>query len=1113
MIGGIALLLGLLSWLMWPNGENKGNLKYVDGIAVDQPSKDAKPRTVLWEKPRLLLGENEESVNQYDPTLSADELTLIFVRGRAHPDVGADLYQVRRISVTESWGVPELLSGEINTAHDEIGPELSPDGRWLFFASDRPGGRGGYDIWFSSRDGNGWSAPRTVPGINTEHDEIDPAWFVRPNDVVDDKVEPRTFESGLYFASNRPKAIAAQPKAPHWKGTLRRQEPSKPDDYDIFLAQANLESSEKESGAAGPEKESHEEKTEDEAGKDSSLVVIPPALTQAPVLRAARRLDHVNTSAREGQPALTPRGDFLYFSSNRQEAQGNRKGRTDFDLYRARIYPPEFRAPENVGSPVNTVGDETDPFLFSGGHSLLFSSNPDGGDAVYNLLETHTREPVLVAIKENPTQETDAGSGFTDWFEKYQWWILLLILALLALLWLLKKFLDEEQRRHLSLMHRCVLSSLMLHLLLAFLLSLWVISEAVYKIIKEQTPEIAVQEKQLAQERMALNLREQTTQLPQIHTPLPAEQKKEQQPNIETHHLQPSIEIEIQQATSQSFAAKPQRVQPPSKKLDELEFIKPQIDLEVTLKSQTVPLEESVPQGVTGQRLAPASSQVEVVKAQAKTREVALQTAALTLVEDQPKQQVALEAKTSSAEVKMALTPLQLTTVQSDIQQPMPQSQTVPLEEADPQGVAGQRLAPASSQVEVVKAQAKTREVAPQATALTLVEDQPKQQATVEANPSPAEVRTALTPLQLTTVQSDIQQSVPQSQTVLLEEADLQGVDAAPLAPASSQVEVVKAKAKPQEVALQATVLMFSEDQPEQQAALEAKTSSAEVKTGLAPLQLTKVQSDIQQPISQAQTVPLEEADPQGVDGPQLAPASSEVKAVKAQARAQEVALHATALTLSEDQPSRQLALEAKVSPVEVKTGLKGLPDAVGMIELSDIKLNVDIPIEPESKYDKPMVLRDPKERKKFIVKLGGTDKTEEAIERALDWFTKHQEKDGSWSMKRHGGQKNHDVAATSFAVLCYFGWGIKHNQSGKSYKHQKTVQNALKWLVDNMGKDGDFTNGQGNGMYDQGVAAMALAEAYGLTKDPDLKEPLQKAVDFIIKAQNPNHGAWDYKP
>jgi hypothetical protein len=63
------------------------------------------------------------------------------------------------------------------------------------------------------------------------------------------------------------------------------------------------------------------------------------------------------------------------------------------------------------------------------------------------------------------------------------------------------------------------------------------------------------------------------------------------------------------------------------------------------------------------------------------------------------------------------------------------------------------------------------------------------------------------------------------------------------------------------------------------------------------------------------------------------------------------------------------------------------------------------------------------------------------------------------------------------------------------------------------MGENGDFTNGQHNGMYDQGVSTMALAEAYGLTKDPKLREPLEKAVRFIIKAQNQSHGAWDYRP
>jgi hypothetical protein len=47
--------------------------------------------------------------------------------------------------------------------------------------------------------------------------------------------------------------------------------------------------------------------------------------------------------------------------------------------------------------------------------------------------------------------------------------------------------------------------------------------------------------------------------------------------------------------------------------------------------------------------------------------------------------------------------------------------------------------------------------------------------------------------------------------------------------------------------------------------------------------------------------------------------------------------------------------------------------------------------------------------------------------------------------------------------------------------------------------------------MYDQGIATMALAEAYGMTKDPALLDPLRRAVGFIIRAQN-KEGGWRYK-
>ncbi len=142
----------------------------------------------------------------------------------------------------------------------------------------------------------------------------------------------------------------------------------------------------------------------------------------------------------------------------------------------------------------------------------------------------------------------------------------------------------------------------------------------------------------------------------------------------------------------------------------------------------------------------------------------------------------------------------------------------------------------------------------------------------------------------------------------------------------------------------------------------------------------------------------------------------------------------------------------------------------------------------------------------------GGGDDTERAIGLALEWFKRNQETDGRWSLENHGGAKGHDIAATGFAMLSFFGWNIKHTEQDK-YDYHQVMDKAVKWLLSRVGEDGDLTGGQQNGMYDQGIATMTLAEAYGLTKDPALREPLERAVNFIIKGQNEKLGGWRYRP
>jgi hypothetical protein len=198
-----------------------------------------------------------------------------------------------------------------------------------------------------------------------------------------------------------------------------------------------------------------------------------------------------------------------------------------------------------------------------------------------------------------------------------------------------------------------------------------------------------------------------------------------------------------------------------------------------------------------------------------------------------------------------------------------------------------------------------------------------------------------------------------------------------------------------------------------------------------------------------------------------------------------------------------------EVAPAEARPKVVGLGDIITK-RIPRVTIGDSVILEVPENAGSNYVLRQKENRDRVLKRLGGSDETEAAIGRALDWFTAHQESDGRWSGKNNSGEDGHDNAMTGFAMLCYFGWGAKHTEAGP---YQAPMAKAVNWLASQIGSDGDLTGGGGQGMYDQGIATMALAEAYGLTKDPALFEPLRRATAFITRAQSKTHGGWRYRP
>ncbi|MBS1949436.1 MAG: Outer membrane protein A precursor [Cytophagales bacterium] len=118
-------------------------------------------------------------------SISADGRHLVFTICGPR---GCDLYESKKNG--DAWSKPTNLGPNINTMGWEAQPSLSADGSELYFVSDRKGGLGGYDIWYSQKDSAGkWmKAKNAGKPINTSFDEIAP--YIHVNN------------HNLFFASN-----------------------------------------------------------------------------------------------------------------------------------------------------------------------------------------------------------------------------------------------------------------------------------------------------------------------------------------------------------------------------------------------------------------------------------------------------------------------------------------------------------------------------------------------------------------------------------------------------------------------------------------------------------------------------------------------------------------------------------------------------------------------------------------------------------------------------------------------------------------------------------------------------------------------------------------------
>ncbi|HLF78998.1 MAG TPA: hypothetical protein VJB57_16075 [Dehalococcoidia bacterium] len=306
------------------------------------------------------------------PIESPDGLSFYFASDRPGGVGGIDIWIAQRTSVTAPWGAAVNAGSPVNSSADDFCPTPT-DGGYLYFVSARAGGCGGADIYRARFSSVGkWASYETLGcQVNSPAAEFSPALVREGSDTV------------LYFSSAR-------------AGGFAPEEGGAAPDHDIYASRMLSD------------------------GSFAAPVLVPG----------------VNSAADDARPNVRLDGLELVFDSTRPGGQGG----PDIWVSSRQSAGGSWSVPVNAGAPINSAAGESRPSLSRSGDRLYFGSTRPGGQGnsdVYVSSRDGAPAPVALTTASSappirPPSTGDAGLApranasveESGWQELRKWWCL-----------------------------------------------------------------------------------------------------------------------------------------------------------------------------------------------------------------------------------------------------------------------------------------------------------------------------------------------------------------------------------------------------------------------------------------------------------------------------------------------------------------------------------------------------------------------------------------------------------------------------------------------------------------------------------------------------------------